>query len=411
MNNMGSSHKAAQLGICANCVRMELCTSKRNWIGPIRSCEDFEDARSAATTAAAQYEQSAVARSIEIAAPAEEEIEKGICSNCDHRLTCGFRTPGLAVWFCEEYSLEPLPALIPETLLPPFGMKIPAAVTKEADDIDALLAKLDSEPGGLISVLETIQSAAGYLPEKAIRNISKKTGRSLVDLYGIATFYRSFNLKPRGRHTISVCLGTACHVRGAPTLVDEFERQLGVNPGETTPDGNFTLETVNCLGACALGPIVVGGGQYFSKVEMIKVKEILKKVRSEGKAAAIKDDPRFFPVSVRCNICKESLMDPDHPIDGHPSVQLIASFGMVRGPVWFSSLYGSTAVECNLDIPSDAVTDFSCSNCGGALKGEVSCPECDSPMAPMIVEGGGLVEICTKRNCKGHTLDLTFDYF
>jgi NADH-quinone oxidoreductase subunit E len=287
----------------------------------------------------------------------------------------------------------------------------PAAVKKEADDIGAILQKLEPGPGGLIAVLEAIQSAAGYLPEKAIRRVSEKTGRSMVDLYGLATFYRSFSLKPRGRYTISVCQGTACHVRGAPMLVDEFQRQLGVMPGETTTDGTFTLETVNCLGACALGPIVVGGDQYYSKVETLKVKEILKKVRSETHTADIKNDPRFFPVAVRCSLCERSLMDPDHLIDGHPSVQLAAAYEGRQGTVRFSSLYGSSAVECDLDIPNDAVTDFSCPHCSGPLRGEASCPECDSPMAPMLVEGGGLVEICTKRNCKGHTLDLTLDYF
>jgi Zn finger protein HypA/HybF involved in hydrogenase expression len=156
---------------------------------------------------------------------------------------------------------------------------------------------------------------------------------------------------------------------------------------------------------------VVGGNQYFPKVEPLKVKGILKKVQSESPAADARHDPRFFPVAVRCASCNKSLMDPGHPIDGHPSVRLAAAYGDQRGAVRFSSLYGSSAVEHNLVIPIDAVTDFSCPHCGGALKGEACCPECDSPMAPMLVEGGGLVQICTRRGCKGHTLDLTFDYF
>jgi NADH:ubiquinone oxidoreductase subunit E len=408
---MEPKYTAAQLGICANCSRMVLCTSRKNWIGPIRDCDDFDDRRAAAPTSAVEPLSFPIDKSIDLAAPEEAEIYKGICSNCDNRETCGYRTPGQAVWFCEEYSLAPLPTLIPETLLPPFGVKRPAVVKKEAEDIGAILERQEAGPGGLIAVLEAIQSAAGYLPEKALRLVSEKTGRSMVDLYGIATFYRSFSLKPRGRHTISVCLGTACHVRGAPTLVEEFKRQLNVRPGETTADGAITLETVNCLGACALGPIVVGGNQYFPRVEPLKVKGILKKVRSESLAMDVKNDPRFFPVAVCCGLCSKSLMDPNHLIDGHPSVQLTATYGGEQGPVRFSSLYGSSAVEHNLDIPIDAVTDFSCPHCGGALRGDASCPECDSPMAPMLVEGGGLVQICTKRSCKGHTLDLTLDYF
>jgi NADH-quinone oxidoreductase subunit E len=401
---------------------MELCTSRKNWIGPVFHCEEFDDRGAAAPDWAVEVQSFAADEPVDFAAPGEAELYRGLCINCDNREHCGYRTSDQVVWYCEEYCLAPLSPLIPDTLLPPFGIKRPAAVKKEvdarrprpeldADDIGAVLERRDTGPGGLIAVLEEIQSAAGYLPEKAMRLVSEKTGRSMVDLYGIATFYRSFSLKPRGRHTVSVCQGTACHVRGAPTLVDEFKRQLDVRPGETTADGVFTLETVNCLGACALGPIVVGGDQYFSRVEPVKVKGILKKVRSESRAADVKTDPRFFPVSVRCGLCSKSLMDPDHPIDGHPSVQLTATYGGEQGTVRFSSLYGSYAVEYDLNIPTDAATDFSCPHCGGALRGDASCPECDNPMAPMLVEGGGLVQICTKRSCKGHTLDLTFDYF
>jgi NADH:ubiquinone oxidoreductase subunit E len=406
---MESKYTAGQLGICANCTRMELCTSRKNWIGPIRECDDFEDRR-AAPDLTLESKSFVMDKLTNPASPEEEEI-KGICSNCDHRETCGYRTPGQAVWFCEEYYLAPLPALIPDTLLPPFGVKHPDVVKKEAYNLSAILERQEAGPGGLIAVLEAIQLAAGYLPENALRQVSEKTGRSMVDLYGIATFYRSFSLKPRGRHTISVCLGTACHVRGAPTLVNEFKRQLNIKPGETTADGAITLETVNCLGACALGPIVVGGNQYFPKVEPLKVKGILKKVQSESQATDVKHDPRFFPIAVRCGLCNKSLMDPGHLIDGHPAVQLTAAYGGKQGTVRFSSLYGSSAVECDLDIPIDAATDLSCPHCGEALKGDASCPECDSPMAPMLVEGGGLVEICTRRSCKGHALDLTLDYF
>ena len=138
-----------------------------------------------------------------------------------------------------------------------------------------ILEEHTTERAGLIAVLEEIQAEFGYLPERALRAVAEQTGRSLVDVYGIATFYRSFSLQPRGKHVITVCLGTACHVRGAPMIVGEFERQLGIRPGETTRDREFTLETVNCLGACALGPIVVVDGRYFSNVDAAKVKMLL----------------------------------------------------------------------------------------------------------------------------------------
>jgi NADH:ubiquinone oxidoreductase subunit E len=409
------------LGICDTCNHKQLCTSRKNWIGPVYDCEEFDDRDAVTPAVAADSQPFTATQSAGFEAQEEVEIYEGLCINCDSRENCGFRTASnRVVWYCEEYSLIPLPALIPDTLLPPFGTRHLAEVEPkdqrmlpelDAAGIDAILKKRGSGTGALIAVLEEIQSIAGYLPEKAIRLVSQKAGRSMVDLYGIATFYRSFSLKPRGRHTISVCLGTACHVRGAPTIIEEFKRQLKLNPGETSADGAFTLETVNCLGACALGPIVVGGDRYFSKVETVKVKDILKKVRSESRTADIRDDPRFFPVSVRCGLCNNSLMDPDYLIDGHPSVQLIATYDGKQDMIRFSSLYGSYAVEYGHDMPDDTAADFSCPHCRGILRGDASCPECDSPMAPMLVEGGGLVQICTRRSCKGHTLDLTLDYF
>ena len=153
----------------------------------------------------------------------------------------------------------------------------PAAPPHE--DIPEIVRKHSQDGDGLISILEDIQSQHGYLPEDALRTVSRVSGRSLVDIYGVATFYRSFSLRPRGKHVIYACLGTACHVRSGPKVVEQFERQLGIKAGETTADGEVTLETVNCLGACALGPIVVADGEYFSKVDTGKVAQILQKLQ------------------------------------------------------------------------------------------------------------------------------------
>ena len=139
--------------------------------------------------------------------------------------------------------------------------------------------------GGLIGMLQAIQAKEGYLSEESLRALSSRTGRSLVDIYGVATFYRSFSLKPRGKHLICACLGTACHVRGAPRIAEELERQLEIKAGQSTPDGEFTLDTVNCLGACALGPVVVLDGRVFPNVHASGVHGILAKVR-KGMAAA-----------------------------------------------------------------------------------------------------------------------------
>ena len=143
------------------------------------------------------------------------------------------------------------------------------------DEIGRMVDRHSEAPGGLISILAEIQAKYGYLPEEALREVAERTGRSLVDIYGISTFYRAFSLKPRGKHLISVCLGTACHVRGGPRVLEEFEKQLGISAGATTGDKEFTLETVNCLGACALGPVVVIDGHYFTAVRTPKVKGIL----------------------------------------------------------------------------------------------------------------------------------------
>jgi NADH:ubiquinone oxidoreductase subunit E len=274
------------------------------------------------------------------------------------------------------------------------------------EHIMKIVEKHSEDRGRLISTLEDIQSKYGYLPEDALRIVAERTGHSLVDLFGVATFYRSFSLKPRGNHLISVCLGTACHVRGAPIIVGEFERQLEISAGETTLDNEFTLQTVNCLGACALGPMVLVDGHYFSNVDTRKVKQILKKARVGLDKVEVKTDQRNFPLEVHCSRCNHSLMDPHHLIDGHPSVRVTISFGRKHGWLRLSSLYGSYTVESEYETPMDTVAHFFCPQCHAELNGASNCAECGAPMVPMIVRGGGMVQICSRRGCKGHMLDL-----
>jgi NADH-quinone oxidoreductase subunit E len=264
---------------------------------------------------------------------------------------------------------------------------------------------------GIISILEKIQARYGYLPEKELRSVAEETGKSLVDIYGVATFYKSFSLKPRGRHLVSVCLGTACHVRGGPTIEKEFEHQLNVKPGDTTKDKEFTLETVACLGACALGPIVVADGHYFSKVITPKVKQILDKTREGLDKIEIKTDQRIFPVEISCTRCNHSLMDSEHLIDGHPSIRVTISFERKHGWLRLSSLYGSYSIESEYEIPKDIIVHFFCPHCHTELRGAANCIECGSPMVPMIVKGGGVVQICSRRGCKGHMLDLSGEIY
>ena len=276
----------------------------------------------------------------------------------------------------------------------------------KTDEILSIIDKHEGDRGGLISIFEDIQAKYSYLPAEALKVVADATGRSPVDLYAVATFYKSFSLKPRGKHLCLVCMGTACHVRGAPRIEEEFSRQLKIRAGETTPDKEFTLETVNCLGACALGPVVVVDGHYFSNVRSTRVKPLIDKTLAGLDEAEVRADLRDFILTVSCSRCNHSLMDPDHPIDGSPSIRVTASSEGEHGWLRLSALYGSFTVESEYGIRMDTVVDFFCPHCHAALKSASQCPLCRAPMVSMIVRAGGIVQICSRRGCKGHMLDL-----
>jgi len=276
-----------------------------------------------------------------------------------------------------------------------------------ADLVTALIDKHCDQRGGLISILEGIQANYGFLPETALRLVAERTGRSLVDIYGVATFYKTFSLEPRGRHLCSVCVGTACHVRNSPAVADELERQLGVQPGETTEDREFSFETVNCLGACALGPVVVVDGHYFPQVTTREVGEILEKTRDGLDRVEVTTDERVFPIEVFCARCNRTLMDHRHPIEGHPSVRVTISFGRKHGWLRLSSLYGSYTIDSEHEIRENTIAHFFCPTCHAELAGATDCPLCAAPMVPLIVRGGGMVQICSRRGCTSHLLDVS----
>jgi len=143
--------------------------------------------------------------------------------------------------------------------------------------IAAIIKKHQGLKKNLIAILLDIQDAFHYLPAESMRQVADGLGMSLIDVIGVATFYRAFSLTPRGEHTCLVCMGTACHVRGGPKILDELERQLDIEAGDTTKDGKFTLETVACLGCCAIGPVVVVDETYYGHATIRKVGTILKK--------------------------------------------------------------------------------------------------------------------------------------
>jgi len=276
----------------------------------------------------------------------------------------------------------------------------------DCEHILRIVEKHNHDRGGLIAVLEEIQAECGYLPEKALRIVSERKGYSLVDVYGVATFYRSFSLRPRGKHLVCACLGTACHVRGAPRTVQEIEQQLGIKAGETTLDREFTLETVNCLGACALGPVVVIDGHYFSKVRKSRVGHLLEQAVTGFDRLETGNDRRIFPLEINCPHCNRSLKDETFTIDGHPSIRVIISSDHKQGWLRLSCLYGSYNSVSEFDVPTDSEVAFRCPHCGVGFSSTSDCPMCGAPMVPMPVEGGGLVQICSRRGCKHHMLDL-----
>jgi NADH:ubiquinone oxidoreductase subunit E len=149
----------------------------------------------------------------------------------------------------------------------------------ETAKIQSLVDRHGGNKEALIAILQDVQEEYNYLPRDCLKLVAKALKIPLVDVIGVATFYRAFSLTPRGKHTCTVCLGTACHVRGGPKILDEFERQLKVKPGQTTKDGQFTLDTVACLGCCAIGPVVVVDKDYHAHTSMRKVVPILKKYK------------------------------------------------------------------------------------------------------------------------------------
>ena len=145
------------------------------------------------------------------------------------------------------------------------------------EKLNKLLEQYEIERGSLIGLLQDIHEEFGYLPEKYLREASKRLEIPLSRFYSLVTFYSTFRLEPIGKHHVCACVGTACHVRGAPLIVDTIERELGIKAGETSSDGEYTLDVVNCVGACALGPLVTVDGEFHGKMTQKSIKKLMKK--------------------------------------------------------------------------------------------------------------------------------------
>jgi NADH-quinone oxidoreductase subunit E len=145
--------------------------------------------------------------------------------------------------------------------------------------VDEIIDRNGAQASSLLAILQDIQGAENFLPRPALEQVAQRLSVSLSRVYTLATFFKAFSLVPRGKHICTVCFGTACHVRGAPRILDEMERTLNVKAGETTPDGQFTLETVNCVGACALGPLVIIDGEYHGNTTPAKIAKTVTKMK------------------------------------------------------------------------------------------------------------------------------------
>lgn len=159
-------------------------------------------------------------------------------------------------------------------------MKRKEKTTIDISGVDPIIDKYNTQQGSLISILQDIQEEYRYLPREALEHTARRLGIPRTQVFGVATFFKAFSLKPRGRQLVHVCTGTACHVRGSQNVLEEVERRLALKAGDTTPDGEYTLETVNCVGACAIGPVVVMNEEYHGQMSPLKVEKILEKKRA-----------------------------------------------------------------------------------------------------------------------------------
>ena len=148
-------------------------------------------------------------------------------------------------------------------------------MVSQVDKIDQIVDKYAGEEGVLIQILLDVQREYKWLPKEALRQIGERLRIPISRIYRVASFYKTMSLTPVGRHLVKVCLGTACHVRGGPRIMDKVEEVLGIRDGETTPDWKFTVNRVNCLGCCALGPVIVVDEEYHGRLSAAKVGALL----------------------------------------------------------------------------------------------------------------------------------------
>jgi len=156
------------------------------------------------------------------------------------------------------------------------------------EQVGKIIDKHQEKRTALISILHDIQDRYHHLPEEALRKLASRLKMDLNDVYGVATFYKSFSLAPQGKHSVTLCLGTACHVRGGPKMLREMKNLLEIDPGQTTQDQLFSLNVVNCLGVCAIGPVMLVDGKFYGEMNPIKARKIIEKIGKNKRKNGVK---------------------------------------------------------------------------------------------------------------------------
>ena len=146
--------------------------------------------------------------------------------------------------------------------------------------VDLIVDKYQEKRTALISILHDVQDRYKYLPDEALKMVASRLRMDINEIYGVATFYKSFTLTPQGKHSITLCLGTACHVRGGPKILRELKGLLHIEPGQTTADRQFSLNVVNCLGVCAIGPVMMLDRKFYGEMNPIRAKKIIEKLNN-----------------------------------------------------------------------------------------------------------------------------------
>ncbi len=147
--------------------------------------------------------------------------------------------------------------------------------------VDRIIDKHHGKRTALISILHEVQERYNHLPREALERVASRLEMTFNDIYGVATFYKSFSLVPKGKHSVTLCLGTACHVRGGPKILREIAKTLGIEPGQTTQDRQFSLQVANCLGVCAIGPVMFVDGKFYGEMNPVKAKRVIEKLNKK----------------------------------------------------------------------------------------------------------------------------------